>query len=118
MNVKTQTDDPTQFIPIGRGGCIMSVWVVGFLVQKGDAFNLSGMMTASQGRSTMSMGIDRLVSANEVRAMEIYPSGPGTPMEFQNQQNHGCGVVDLDEEVGTGVESSIERRASSVERRA
>ncbi len=76
-------------VPWGRTGqCIMSVWVDG--VQIRDLYQFSaetpaermGMVWSGPGGRVKGTGIDGFIKPNEVKAIEVYPSGPGTPPQF------------------------------------
>ena len=61
-------------MPVGRGNCFMNIYVDGKFWGDGT------------------MGLDHSVPANEIKAMEVYPSGAQTPMQFQRSMN-SCGSI-------------------------
>ena len=58
----------------GTGYCAMGILIDGVYV------------------STLETGIDRLVNTQDVRAIEVYKSGPSVPSEFQRRETD-CGAV-------------------------
>lgn len=58
----------------GTGYCAMGILIDGVYV------------------STLESGIDRLVNTQDVRAIEVYKSGPSVPSEFQRRETD-CGAV-------------------------
>lgn len=97
IRLRPKNSDATQWMVEGRGGCEMSIWIDGYMVQKGQANNLLSITGAGgagrrRGREDR-VGIDQLVVGTEVLAIEVYPSGASIPLRFQNIDKAMCGAL-------------------------
>jgi hypothetical protein len=110
----------------GRGYCLLNVFVDGIelqgiyasdeMVRRGGVEfvgspgwrNLPGLAARALSPIT-GVGIDAFLQPSEIAAMEVYPSGPTTPIEFRSA--NGCGAIVIWTKVGTRPSSTDSARA-------
>lgn len=72
-------------IPMGRTRqCVLATFVDGQEVE---------LYEGRRGGPVGGIGLDLFIHPGAIRAIEVYPSGPGTPVQFQSTRAAGCGAI-------------------------
>jgi hypothetical protein len=82
------------WVPLGPGGCIMTIYVDGQRIMAENASKAMSQATGWMQKVTDETVpfIDALISPTTVSGIEIYQRGPGAPPEYQ-LLNGSCGVI-------------------------